>query len=74
MDETRIGLIVMLLREGNSHDAIKAYQEEAGVSYLVARRRVGDLARSHQIGGHRLRVASLVLAALAGLLGLVLSY
>ena len=74
MDDTRIGLILMLLREGNTQDAIRAYQEEAGVSYLIAKRSVGDLARRHQIRRRRLSAASLLLAALAGLLGLALSH
>ena len=72
MDETRIGLVVMLLHEGNTHDAIRAYQEEAEVSYWVAKRSVADLARQHQIRSRRLPITSLLLAALVGLLGLVL--
>ncbi|MBM4093110.1 MAG: hypothetical protein FJ276_27430 [Planctomycetes bacterium] len=72
MDDSRIDLILMLLREGSAQHAIKVFEEEAGVGYFMARRAVRDLARRHGIRANESRatVLSLTLIALAGLLGL----
>ena len=74
MEENRIGLILMLLREGSTRHAIKVFQEEADVSYFVARRSVYDLARQHGVDVRRHSLVPLALIALAGLLGLLLSH
>ena len=74
MDENRIGLILMLLREGSTRHAVKVFQEEADVSFAVARRSVRELALEHGIHVRRRSLLPLALIALAGLLGLVLSH
>lgn len=63
----------MLLREGNTRQAIKAYQEEASVSYEAARVQVRALARQHQLPMRQGLVLRLALLTLAGLLALILS-
>lgn len=73
MDDNRLGLILMLLREGNTRQAVKAYQEEANVDYAVARAEVLDLARRHGAPVRHRLMLHLTLLALAGLLGLMLS-
>jgi hypothetical protein len=73
VEENRIGLILMLLREGSRRHAVKAFQEEADVSYFVARRAVQKMAREHGIEGRRRGLVPLALIALAGAVGLVLS-
>ena len=74
MEETRIGLILMLLREGSTRHAVKVYQEEADVSYFVAQRSVFQLARQHGIEVRRHSILPYALIALASLLGLALSH
>ena len=74
MEEARIGLILMLLREGSTRHAVKVYQEEAGVSFSAAQRSVDELARQHGVSVRRRSLLPLALIALAGLLGLVLSH
>lgn len=74
VEESRIGLILLLLREGSTQHAVKVYQEEAEVSYAVALRSVRDLARQHGIDLPRSSLLPLALIALAGLLGLALSH
>jgi hypothetical protein len=74
VEESRVGLILMLLHEGSTRHAIKAYEEEAAVSFLTARQSVSELARRHGIPMRRRSVLPAVLLALAGLLlGLVLA-
>ena len=74
MEENRIGLILMLLREGSTATAVKVYQEEADVSYIAAQRSVRELAQQHGIRLRRRSLLPLALIALAGLLGLALSH
>jgi hypothetical protein len=74
VEENRIGLILLLLREGSTAHAVKAFQEEADVSYFVARRRVLELAEQHGIQLPRRSIVPLLLIALASLLGLTLSH
>ncbi len=74
MEENRIGLILMLLREGSTRHAVKVYQEEADVTFFVAQRSVHELARQHGIIVRRRALLPLALIALASLLGLVLSH
>jgi hypothetical protein len=74
VEETRIGLVLLLLREGSTRHAVEVYQEEADVSFAVARRSVRDLARKHGIRLRRRSVLPLLLIVLAGLAGLVLSH
>jgi hypothetical protein len=74
VDDNRLGLILMLLREGNTRQAVKAYQEEANVDYEIARAEVLDLARLHETPVRHRLMLRLALLALAGLLGLMLSH
>ena len=74
MEEHRIGLILMLLREGSTRHAVKVYQEEAGVSYAAAACAVHELARQHGLPVRRRSLVSLALIAIASLLGLALSH
>ena len=74
MEESRIGLILMLLREGSTRHAVKVYQEEADVSFFAAQRSVYELARQHKIDVRKRSLLPLALIALAGLLGLMLSH
>ncbi len=74
MEESRIGLVVMLLREGSFLDAVKVYQDEAGISYRAAKKSVRELARDHAIVIRRVSLVPLLLVALAGLLGVLLSH
>ena len=74
VDESRIGIVVMLLREGNFHDAVKVYQDEADVPVRIARRAVADLARDHAIATRRSSLFSLLWLTLAGALGAILSF
>lgn len=74
MEENRIGLVLMLLREGDTSLAVSVYQEEAGVGVLAARRAVNELARQHGIRTRRRSVWALALVAFAAVVGLVLSH
>jgi hypothetical protein len=74
VDESRIGLVVMLLREGSFHDAVKVYQDEADVPFRVARREVSELARANAIPMRRLSLYPLLWLTLAGVLGTFLSF
>ena len=74
MEESRIGLVVMLLREGSFLDAVNVYQEEAGVSFRAAKRNVRELRADHSIAIRRISLVPLLLIALAGLLGVLLSH
>ena len=73
MEESRIGLIVMLLREGSFRDAVQVYQDEADVPFRSARRAVVDIARAHAIPTRRSTFSSLLWLTLAGALGALLS-
>jgi hypothetical protein len=73
VEESRIGLVVMLLREGSFQDAVNVYQDESGEPYRIARRAVLELARAHSIPTRRSSIVSLLLLTLAGALGAVLS-
>ena len=74
VEESRIGLVLMLLREGSFRHAIKVYQEEADVSFARAKKAVRALAAQHGISGRRISVLPLALIGLASLLGLLLSH
>ena len=74
VEESRIGLILMLLREGSTRHAVKVYQEEAEVNFFTAQREVQHLAQQHGIELRRRSLLPLALIALAGLLGIVLSH
>jgi hypothetical protein len=74
VEESRIGLILMLLREGSTRHAVMVYQEEADVSFFAAQRSVYELARQHKIDVRKRSLLPLALIALAGLLGLMLSH
>lgn len=58
VEESRIGLILMLLREGSTRHAVKVYQEEADVSFFSAQRSVYELARQHGINAQPLVAAT----------------
>jgi hypothetical protein len=73
VEESRIGLVVMLLREGSFHDAVKVYQDEAGIPLPAARRAVNEIARAHSISTRRSMFSSLLWLTLAGALGAILS-
>lgn len=73
VDESRIGLVVMLLCEGGFQDAVKVYQDESGEPYRIARKAVVELARKHSIPTRRPSLVSLLLVTLAGALGAVVS-
>ena len=73
MEENRIGLILMLLREGSKRHAVKVFQEEADVNFFAARRAVQKIALEHGIEGRRHSLLPLALIALAGAVGLALS-
>jgi len=74
VEEKRVGLVLLLLREGSLWHAIKLYQEDVGVSFAVARERVVDLARTHGIRHRRRGFLPFVLIALAGLAGMLLGF
>jgi len=75
MEDSRIGLILMFLREGSTRHAIQAFQEEAEVSLPAARKSVFELARQHGIPLRRRPALPLALLALVGLLlGLILAH
>ncbi len=74
VEESRIGLILMLLREGSMRHAIRVYQEEADVSFWTAKQSVHELAQQHGIEVRRSSLLPLALLALASLLGLALSH
>lgn len=74
MEEKRVGLVLMLLREGSLWHAIKLYQEEVGVSFAVAKRSVRELARIHEIRCRRHGIVPFALVALAGLLGILFGF
>lgn len=73
MDDNRVGLILMLLREGSTRHAIHVFREEAEVSFPVARQSVLALAQRHGIRLRRKPFVSMALLAIASLLvGLML--
>ena len=74
MENDRVGLVLMLLKEGSVGHAIRVYQEEAGVTFGAAKRAVYELARDHGIRCRSRDLLSLWLVALAGLLGFLLSH
>ncbi|MHB8974836.1 MAG: hypothetical protein ACYC3X_31060 [Pirellulaceae bacterium] len=74
MEDRRIGLVLMLLREGSTRHAIDVFQEEAEVSFPIARQAVFELARQYGIPLRHWSALPLALLALAGLLlGLLLA-
>ena len=74
MEEKRVGLVLLLLREGSLWHAVKLYQEEVGVSFSVAKRRVVELARAHGIQPRRRGLLPFAIVALVGLLGMLLGF
>jgi hypothetical protein len=66
VEDNRVGLVLMLLREGSTQQAIQVFQEEAAVNFPVARQSVFALAREHGIPMRRRRlVMPLTLLAIA---------
>ncbi len=74
LDESRTGQIVMLIREGSTQHAVRAYQEETGVSLGDARQQVRALARRHGIPMRRHGGISFLIVVLASLFGTLLSH
>ncbi len=74
VEENRIGLVLLLLREGSIWDAAKFYQEEVGVSLAEAKQRVRMLARAHGIRCHSNGIVPLAILAMATLLGVLCSF
>lgn len=68
VEDNRVGLVLMLLREGNTRQAIQVFQEEAEVNLPVARQSVFALAREHGIPVRRGSMVPLALLAVAILL------
>lgn len=68
MTETQQDLVLHLLREGEWHDAVMAYAEEAGVTTDEATEAVKALASHQNI--HRRSSTWLMLAAVASMLSL----
>ena len=58
------GLVLFLLRQGSKADAIRIYQEEAGIRRTEAKLAVENLARRHGIVSSELGIADLILFAL----------
>lgn len=66
VEDNRIGLVLMLLREGSTRQAIEVFQEEAAVNFSAARQSVFALAQEHGIPLRRRRIAMpLTLLAIA---------
>lgn len=66
VEDNRVGLVLMLLREGSTQQAIEVFREEAAVNFPVARQSVFALAREHGIPLRRRRIAMpLTLLAIA---------
>jgi hypothetical protein len=74
MDPDRKSLLLMLLRDGSTGQAIRLFQEEAGVNYFDARRAVSRLAQKHGLrdGACVRRTCALFLLAIA--IGFLLSH
>jgi hypothetical protein len=73
MDQDHEGLVLLLLREGSKRHAVELYREETGVSQREADEAVRDLAHRHGIALRRSKLLPVLLAGLAGLLGVLLS-
>jgi len=56
VEDNRVGLVLMLLREGSTQQAIQVFQEEAAVNFPAARQSVFELAREHGIPLRRRRL------------------
>lgn len=66
VEDNRVGLVLMLLREGSTRQAIEVFQEEAAVNFSAARQSVLALAEEHGIPLRRRRIAMpLTLLAIA---------
>lgn len=66
VEDNRVGLVLMLLREGSTRQAIEVFQEEAAVNFSAARQSVFALAQEHGIPLRRRRIAMpLTLLAIA---------
>jgi hypothetical protein len=65
VEDNRVGIVLMLLREGSTQQAIQVFQEEAAVNFPVARQSVFALARDHGIPLRRRSVMFLALLAIA---------
>lgn len=71
MESDRESLLLLLIQGGNVNDAVKVYQEETGVSYFEAKRRIRQLARRHGMRQSRVLPWTLMLIAVVTAIGLL---
>lgn len=71
MESDRESLLLLLIQGGNISDAAKVYQEETGVSYFEAKRRVNRIARRHGMRQSRVLPWTLLLIAAVTAVGLL---
>jgi hypothetical protein len=74
MDESREGLVLLLLQERSTAQAVKLYQEETGADLDQARFEVRQLARKHGIPAGRNRLLPYLLILVSGIVGFMLAF
>ena len=74
MDEDRDSLLLLLLKEGSTEQAVKLYQEETGLHYADAQVRVNALASRHGLRSRRLAAWAVPLLIAASVLVFFLSH
>ena len=74
MDQDRVGLVLLLLKEGSTRHAVELYREETGVTQQEASRVVEEMAERHGIPRRRNKLVPILVVGLAGLLGTLLAF
>jgi ribosomal protein L7/L12 len=74
MDESREGLVLLLLEQGGRSQAIKVYQEETGAALEEAKIAVASLANKHGIMPNRTAWFAAILTALSAMFGSLLAF
>ncbi len=72
VESQKIGLVLMLVREGSVQHAVRLYQEESGVSPSRARQAVRSLARRHGVHYRDPPFYALALVGLAAVIAFAL--
>ena len=74
MDESREGLVLLLLEQGGRSQAIKVYQEETGAALEEAKVAVASLANKHGIMPNRMAWFAAILTALSAMFGSLVAF
>jgi len=74
MNEERDSLVLLLLREGSVEEAVRAHQEDTGLSHYDAKRAVLTMAARNGVPSRGFAPWAVALLAAATLVGFLLSH